>query len=86
MQNYDKLKELIEKELVSDDIVVDSIVMEEENKYLFLKIVLDKIGGLDLDAIVEATHKINPIVDNYDIKESNYILDISSKERKGNNE
>ena len=34
MQNYDKLKELIEKELVSDDIVVDSIVMEEENKYL----------------------------------------------------
>ena len=86
MKDFTKLKNLIEQELANDKIVVDSIVMEEENKYLFLKIVLDKIGGLDLDTIVEATHKINPIVDNYDIKEENYILDISSKERKSSNE
>ena len=86
MQDFSKLKNLIEEKLKKDNIVVDSIVMEEENKYLFLKIVLDKIGGLDLDAIVSATHKINPIVDDYDIKENNYILDISSKERKSSNE
>lgn len=80
MKSFDDLKKLIE-EVLDEDIVVDSIKMEEENNYLFLKIVLDKPGGLDLDSIVEATNKINPIVDEYDIKEDNYILDISSKER-----
>ncbi len=80
MKRFDELKALIE-EVLDDDIIVDSIKMEEENNYLFLKIILDRPGGLDLDTIVEATNKINPIVDEYDIKEENYILDISSKER-----
>lgn len=83
-KDYIELKELIEKKLITDEIVVDSIVMEEENKYMFLKIVLDKVGGLDLDTIVMATKKINPIVDAYEIDEEDYILDISSKERKTN--
>ena len=42
---------------------------------------LDKINGIDLDTIVEATNLINPIVDELDLFEDSYILDVLSKER-----
>ena len=59
----------------------------KEKKYKFLTIELDKIGGIDLDTIVEATDIINPIVDKYDFIEDSYILDVISKEQgDGNNE
>ena len=63
------------------DIIVDSIDYVLENNYHFLKIVLDKVNGIDLDTIVEATNVINPILDEHDLIEDEYILDISSKER-----
>ena len=55
----------------------------EKNKgtYYFLRIVLDKLGGIDLDTIVMATNLINPIVDQLDLFEESYILDVISKER-----
>ena len=83
-ERFVKLSELINESLKDKEIFVDSIIMEKENNYLFLKITLDKVGGLDLDTIVESTEIINPIIDSYDIKENDYILDISSKERKSN--
>ena len=52
-----------------------------KGKYNFLEITLDKVGGIDLDEIVDATKIINPIVDKYCDIEDSYILDISSKER-----
>ena len=63
------------------DIIVDSIDFVNENNYYFLKIVLDKVNGIDLDTIVEATNVINPIIDKLDLIEEEYVLDISSKER-----
>ena len=36
---------------------------------------------VDMDAIVEATHIINPIIDELDPYEESYILDVLSKER-----
>ena len=62
-------------------IIVDDIVYESENGYNFLKITLDKVNGLDIDAVVEATNVINPIIDELDLIDEEYILDISSKER-----
>jgi ribosome maturation factor RimP len=44
-------------------------------------ITLDRVNGLDIDAIVEATHIINPIIDKLDLIQEEYVLDISSKER-----
>ena len=77
----EKIKELIEKPMEELDITVDSIDYVLENNYHFLKIVLDRVNGLDLDAIVEATNIINPILDEHDLIDEEYILDISSKER-----
>ena len=80
-EKLEKLKEKITEILKDDEIIVDDITFEKKDKYQFLTIVLDKIGGIDLDAIVDATHKIDPIVDEADISEESYILDVISKER-----
>ena len=77
----EKIKEAIEGPLKELNMVVDSVVYEKEGAYYFLRIVLDKVGGIDMDAIVEATHVINPIIDELDPYEESYILDGSSKER-----
>ena len=76
-----KVEEIITKPMKDMNITVDSVTWEVEGKYNYLKIVLDKASGLDIDTIVEATNIINPILDEYDLIEDEYILDISSKER-----
>ncbi len=77
----EKIKELISEPISKLDLVVDSIEYVSVGKNNFLNIVLDRINGIDLDTIVEATNIINPIIDEYDLIDEEYILDISSKER-----
>ena len=77
----DKIKEIVTEAMNKADIIVCSVSYEKENNYNFLKIVLDKVNGIDLDTIVEATNVINPILDKHDLIKEEYILDISSKER-----
>ena len=42
--------------------------------FLLLNIVLDRVNGIDLDTIVEATNIINPILDQYDLISDEYII------------
>lgn len=77
----EKIKNIISEPIKELDLVVDSIEYVKQGKYNFLNIVLDRINGIDLDTIVEATNIINPILDEYDLIKEEYILDISSKER-----
>ena len=77
----DNIKEIVTEAMNKEDIIVCSVSYEKENNYNFLKIVLDKVNGIDLDTIVEATNIINPLLDEYDLISEEYVLDISSKER-----
>ncbi len=77
----DELKSELSKILEEKELIVDDIYIEDKNNYEFLTIVLDKVGGIDLDEIVDATNIINPIVDKYDICDDSYIMDVISKER-----
>lgn len=81
MKDITDLKKRLTEVLLKDEIVVDDIYTEKKGNYTFLTIVLDRIGGMDLDSIVAATDIINPIVDEYDICDDSYILDVISKER-----
>lgn len=76
-----QVEELIKEPISKLDLTVDSIEYVKQGKYNFLNIVLDRINGIDLDTIVEATNIINPILDEADLIKEEYILDISSKER-----
>lgn len=80
-EKLNKIREEIENPLKEIEVIVDSVTFEKENNYNFLKITLDKLNGLDMDTIVEATNIINPIVDKLDLIKEEYILDVSSKER-----
>lgn len=77
----ESIKKAIEPKLELLNIVVDEIVYEKEGNYYFLRITLDRESGLDLDTVVEATNIINPILDELDLIEDSYILDVLSKER-----
>ena len=77
----DIIRESITEPMKELNIIVDEVLYERENGYNFLKITLDKVNGLDLDSVVEATNVINPIIDKLDLIDEEYILDISSKER-----
>ncbi len=76
-----KIKDAISPLLLKLEIVVDDISFVKEGGYYSLNIILDRVNGLDLDAIVEATNIINPVIDRLDLFQESYILDVSSKER-----
>ena len=80
-EKLETIKESIKSEMDKLDIEITNITYRNEGKYNFLEIELDKINGIDLNAIVEATNIINPIIDKLDIIDDSYILDIVSKER-----
>ena len=75
-EKLDIIKKEITEPMNKMDIIVDSVDFFNENNYYFLKIVLDKVNGIDLDTIVEATNIINPIIDKLDLIEEEYVLDI----------
>jgi len=77
----EEIRKAITEPMKEMDIIVDSVTYETEGNYTFLKIELDRVNGLDLDTIVEATDVINPIIDKLDLIDDSYILDISSKEK-----
>lgn len=77
----DKLKIDLQEAFEKTDIIVDDITFEEKGKYKFLTVTLDKIGGIDLETIVEATKVVNEVVDKADITDDSYILDVVSKKR-----
>lgn len=77
----DKVRELIEKEVNDAGVTIDSIVYEKEANNYFLRIIIDNETGIDIDKCVEVTNIINPLLDNSNIIEDSYILDISSKEK-----
>jgi ribosome maturation factor RimP len=77
----EKVKKLIEEPLYKMDISIDSIKYLKEGSNYFLRIIIDRDKILDIDTIVEVTKIINPILDENNIIEDSYILDISSKEK-----
>ena len=86
MERLEKIRESIKEPLSKLEIVVDSIEYVNVGNTYSLNIVLDRISGIDLDTIVEATNIINPIIDELDLFEESYVLDVSSKERGVQNE
>ena len=77
----EKVRNLIEEKVGELGVNIDSIVYEKENGNYFLRIVIDSDEGIDLDKCVEVTRLINPLLDEADLIEVNYILDVCSKEK-----
>ena len=76
-----KIKSLIKDEIEKTGIILDQVLYVKEGNQYFLRIVIDKQGYIDLDDCVNVTNIINPILDENDIIENNYILDVCSKQK-----
>lgn len=80
-EKLEKLKTSLQESLNNEEIIVDDVTYEKKGKYNFLTITLDKVGGIDLEMIVEATKIVDKIVDNANITDDSFIMDVISKER-----
>lgn len=77
----EKVQNLIEKTIKEMGLTIDSIHYEKEGSNNFLRIVIDRDQPIDINTCVEVTHAIDPLLDESNIIEDSYILDISSKEK-----
>lgn len=74
-----KIQKLIEEPLKKEKIDVLDVYFEEEDGVKNLMIIIDKMPYVDLDTCVLATHIINPILDEADLIEDSYVLNVCSK-------
>lgn len=82
----EKVRNLIEKEVNKLGINIDNITYEKEGSNYFLRIVIDRDDIIDIDTCVEVTNVINPLLDKADFIDDSYILDVTTKEKGGNDE
>ncbi len=76
-----QIRELIEPVIIENNFILDQVIYEKEGNIQFLRIIIDKNGMVDVDDCVMVTGLINPLLDEKDLIEENYILDVCSKEK-----
>lgn len=81
MNIEEQVKKLIEKEVEKLGVRIDSVKLEKEDNNLFLRVVIDRDEIIDVDKCVELTNVINPLLDEANLIEDSYMLDVSTKEK-----
>jgi ribosome maturation factor RimP len=79
MKKESDILNLIKEPLMNIGIQVDSVSFVRENNNNFLRIIIKKDNYVDVDDCVNATKIINPIIDETNIINDSYILDVCSK-------
>lgn len=77
----DNLIAKVGKKLDSLNVFIDDVYIEDVAGEKTLTIVLDSEDMLDLKTVVKATRILNPIVDELDLIEGTYTLDVYAKEK-----
>lgn len=76
-----KVRSLIEEIIVENNYILDSVEYVKEDSNMFLRVIIDKNGIVDIDDCVNVSKLINPILDEANIIDDSYILDVCSKEK-----
>lgn len=76
-----KIRDLLETIIQEHGYILDEVAYEKEGSINFLRIVIDKKGIITVEDCVEVSGIINPLLDEADLIEDNYILDVCSKEK-----
>lgn len=79
----ERIFNLLNDTLNKNGYILSSVIYEQENNTNFLRIIIDKEGYININDCVLVNELINPILDEADLIEESYILDVCSKE-KGN--
>ena len=76
-----EIRKLFEDVIEENGYILDEVLYVKEDGMNFLRVVIDKEGIIDVDDCVKVSKLINPILDEEDPIEENYILDVCSKEK-----
>lgn len=76
-----EVKKIVEPIIVENNYILDSVEYVLEGNIYYLRIYIDKEGYITIDDCVNVSNLINPILDEKDLIEENYILDVCSKEK-----
>ena len=77
----EKIIELVGDSLNKLNVWIDDVYLDEEGSNKFLHIVLDAEEIIPINTVVMATRIINPILDDANIIDEAYILDIYTKSK-----
>ncbi len=72
--------EMVEPVITQNGYILSEVLYVKEDNMNFLRVVIDKVGGITIDDCVVVSNLINPILDSNDPISDNYILDVCSKE------
>ena len=81
MELLEKVRSLIEEPIKEAGYKLDEVLYEKEGSTKFLRVIIDKEGFITVDDCVVVCRLINPILDENDPIDENYILDVCSKEK-----
>lgn len=77
----EKVKELLTKKVEELGVHIDNVLYVNEGGNNYLRIIIDADYIIDIDKCVEVSKVINPILDDADIINDSYILDVCTKEK-----
>lgn len=75
-----EVRNLIEGIITDNNYLLHDVEYVKEGSMMFLRVVIDKHGVIDVEDCVAVSKLINPILDEKDLIKDNYILDVCSKE------
>lgn len=81
MNIEEKVRNLIEEKIKENGYILDEVLYIKEDGNYFLRVVIDKIGVIDVEDCVKVTRLIDPMLDDIDYITDSYILDVCSKEK-----
>ena len=81
MEITKKVEELIKDVIVENGYRLDEVLYVKEDNMNFLRVVIEKNELLTIEDCVTVSKLINPILDEADLIDENYILDVCSKEK-----
>lgn len=81
MSIENEIKKLLDSEVKKLGVTIDSVKLDKEDNNVFLRIVIDREEPIDIDTCVEVTNVINPLLDEANLIEESYMLDVSTKEK-----
>lgn len=76
-----QIREMVEPAINEAGYILDEVKYEQEGSSKFLRLIIDKEGFITVDDCVIVCRLVNPILDEKDPIEENYILDVCSKEK-----
>lgn len=77
----EEIRKRIEPVIEENNYCLDEIEYVKEGSQNFLRVIIDKDGIIDVEDCVKVFRLIDPILDEIDLIDESYILDVCSKEK-----